>query len=149
MRDLLKPAPPPGRVATSLRGTGVLRAREPVGEQLVHAGGEEARDVVLARDQVDHDLVHLLADRMSIVMLIAELKRANNVTTLQVARWRALLEDRMEQARELGLDPGYVKALYDVIHGESVRRQSAVISNGRVGALQDGESERWSTPSAS
>jgi chorismate mutase len=93
-------------------------------------------------DQVDHDLVHLLADRMSIVMLIAELKRANNVTTLQVERWRALLEDRMQRARELGLDPTYVKALYDVIHGESVRRQSAVISNGRVGVLPDGDVER-------
>jgi chorismate mutase len=111
-----------------------------------HASLESLRARI---DQVDHDLVHLLADRMSIVMLIAELKRTNNVTTLQVARWRALLEDRMERARELGLDSGYIKALYDVIHGESVRRQSAVISNGRVGALQEGDAERWSTPSAS
>ena len=62
---------------------------------------------------------------------------------------RELLEDRMERARELGLDPDYVKALYDVIHAESVRRQSAIVSNGRVGALEDAEVERWSTPPAS
>jgi len=120
--------------------------RDDVPSDSFHASLEALRARI---DQVDHDLVHLLADRMSIVMLIAELKRDNNVTTLQVARWRALLEDRMERARELGLDPGYVKALYDVIHGESVRRQSAIVSNGRVGSLQDAEVERRSTPPAS
>jgi chorismate mutase len=95
-------------------------------------------------DQVDSDLMSLLGDRMSIVQLIAELKKANNVTTLQVARWTSLLEDRMSRAGDLGLDPLYVKAIYDVIHGESVRRQSAIISNGRVGPVIEPDASRWS-----
>ncbi len=82
-------------------------------------------------DQVDSDIVALLAQRMGIVDLIGEQKRLNNVTTLQVDRWRALLKDRMERARRLGLDPGYTKAIYEVIHRESIRRQSSIMSNGR------------------
>jgi chorismate mutase len=85
-------------------------------------------------DQVDSDLVALLAERMGIVELIGEQKRLNNVTTLQVDRWRALLQDRMERARQLGLDPSYAKAVYDVIHRESIRRQSSIMSNGQVTA---------------
>jgi len=82
-------------------------------------------------DQVDNDIVAMLAERMGIVELIGEQKRLNNVTTLQVDRWRALLSDRMERARQLGLDPGYTKAIYEVIHRESIRRQSSIMSNGR------------------
>lgn len=120
--------------------------RDDVPSDSFHSSLESLRARI---DQVDHDLVHLLADRMGVVKLIGELKRANNVTTLQVARWTAMLEDRMHRAEELGLDPLYVKALYDVIHGESVRRQSAIISNGRVGAVLENEPERWSTTPAS
>jgi chorismate mutase len=90
-------------------------------------------------DNVDVDLVSLLAERMRIVQLIAEQKRANNVTALQVTRWQALLEDRMERAKKAGLDPLYAKAIYDVIHSESIRRQSEIMSAGVR------PSEEWDT----
>lgn len=89
-------------------------------------------------DQVDSDIVALLAERMGIVDLIGEQKRINNVTTLQVERWRTLLEDRLERARHLGLDPRYTKAIYDVIHRESNRRQSSIMSDGEGTPLPEG-----------
>jgi chorismate mutase len=95
-------------------------------------------------DQVDHDLVGLLAERMGIVELIAEEKRTNNVATLQVARWRALLVDRMERAQKLGLDPRYAKAIYDVIHRESIRRQSIIMSDGRIPTSPEADLTTWS-----
>ena len=65
---------------------------------------------------------------MRAVEEIGEYKRANNVATLQVSRWNALLEDRLARAGELGLSPEYARALYEIIHRESVRRQSEVIN---------------------
>lgn len=79
-------------------------------------------------DRIDHEILEVLSQRMRIVERIGEAKRASNVTTLQVTRWKALLDDRLQRAAELGLSAEYVKALYDVIHGESVRRQSEIMS---------------------
>jgi chorismate mutase len=56
---------------------------------------------------------------------------------LQSTRWRQLLKSRMEEARTLGLEPEYVKAIYDVIHNESVRRQSEIVS-GESGGHKPG-----------
>lgn len=79
-------------------------------------------------DHLDHDLLDLLARRMRVVEEIAECKRENNVATLQVSRWSALLEDRLERARTLGLTSEYAQALYEIIHRESVRVQSEIMN---------------------
>jgi len=81
-------------------------------------------------DQVDRDVLEVLSHRMRIVEQIADFKRASNVTSLQVARWKSLLNDRIQRAVELGLEAEYVKGIYEVIHRESVRRQSEIMSNG-------------------
>lgn len=79
-------------------------------------------------DRIDHDLLDALAARMRVVEEIADCKRENNVATLQVSRWAALLEDRVARAEALGLSPEYARALYEVIHRESVRRQGEILS---------------------
>jgi chorismate mutase len=92
-------------------------------------------------DHLDHDLLDVLAKRMRVVEEIGEYKRANNVATLQVSRWNALLEDRLARARELKLSPDYARELYEIIHRESVRRQSEVINEGPAeGASSDSKS---------
>lgn len=83
------------------------------------------------RDQIDHldrELLDLLSQRMRVVEQIAESKRVNNVTTLQVERWRQMLEARLGRAGELGLALDYARALFEVIHAESVRRQGEIMS---------------------
>jgi chorismate mutase len=89
-------------------------------------------------DHLDHDLLDLLAKRMRVVEEIGEYKRANNVATLQVSRWSALLEDRLARAVELGLAPEYAQAIYEIIHRESVRRQSEVMSEEPAGSTPPG-----------
>jgi len=80
-------------------------------------------------DEVDLDLLNAVSRRMRIVEQIGDWKRANNVTSFQPARWRDLLQDRMLGAADLGLEEQYVKALYELIHEESVRRQSEIMDN--------------------
>lgn len=75
-------------------------------------------------DRVDHDLVALLAERMKLVDELSQEKRAYRITALQPARWAAVLADRLALASRLGLGEAFTKAVYDVIHEESVRRQS-------------------------
>jgi chorismate mutase len=84
-----------------------------------------------AIDQVDRELLGVLSERLSIVKRIGEWKRDKNITSFQVARWNALLEDRTNLAAALGLNKEYVKAVYDVIHREAVHHQNQIISDGR------------------
>jgi chorismate mutase len=95
---------------------------------------EELRERI---DQVDHELIAALGTRMGIVERIAEQKRRSNVTTLQVTRWRALLADRVKTAGDHGLEAGFVKAVYEVIHQESIRRQNEIISNVETRTIVD------------
>lgn len=89
-------------------------------------------------DHLDHDLLDLLARRMQVVEEIADYKRAKNVATLQVSRWSALLEDRLARARELGLSSDYARAVYEIIHRESIRRQSEIMNEDPAGATPPG-----------
>lgn len=98
-----------------------------------NAALEGLRDEI---DHVDREMLDLLAQRMRIVERIAESKSANNVAPLQVDRWRAMLAERMARAEAIGLTRAYAQALYEVIHSESVRRQSELIS-GTDGAAPD------------
>jgi chorismate mutase len=88
-------------------------------------------------DRIDHDLLDALALRMRVVEEIADYKRENNVSTLQVSRWTALLEDRVSRAESLGLTAEYARALYEIIHRESVRRQSEIM-NEETSSRTDG-----------
>jgi chorismate mutase len=89
-------------------------------------------------DHIDRELLDLLASRMRIVDRIADLKQRSNVTTLQVSRWRQLLEDRIRRAESLGLAPEYARALYEVIHAEALRRQSEIMGEAAPGGAPGG-----------
>lgn len=91
-------------------------------------------------DHLDHDILELLARRMRVVEEIGEYKRAKNVSTLQVSRWSALLADRLARAKELGLTADYARAIYEIIHRESVRRQSEVMEEEPMAKSSPGES---------
>jgi chorismate mutase len=98
-------------------------------ETSLDAGFQAALATLRERiDHLDHELLDLLARRMRVVEEIADCKRENNVATLQVSRWSALLEDRLGYAQALGLAPEYAQALYEIIHRESVRRQSEIMN---------------------
>ena len=103
-----------------------LKARR---ETSADAGFQATLEVLRERiDRIDHDLIDLLAMRMRVVEDIADCKRENNVSTLQVSRWAAMLDDRVGRAESLGLSSDYARALYEIIHRESIRRQSEIMA---------------------
>ncbi|MBN2136699.1 MAG: bifunctional 3-deoxy-7-phosphoheptulonate synthase/chorismate mutase type II [Sedimentisphaerales bacterium] len=73
--------------------------------------------------RIDSQLIADLAERMKWVDKIGRLKRDCNVPVLQLNRWEYLLEDHLAQAREAGLEPAYVKAVFELIHANAVKKQ--------------------------
>jgi chorismate mutase len=78
--------------------------------------------------QLDNDLLEVLSKRMAISMQIGEYKRDNSVTILQVAHWKKLFEESLNTGNVLGLPEEFIKGLYQLIHDESIRRQTEVMN---------------------
>lgn len=82
-------------------------------------------------DELDHELISLLSQRMAISHRIADIKRANGTPVYQAARWASVLDDRLRQAQALGLEPSFTKELLEKIHAESVRIQLEAVKDER------------------
>jgi len=74
-------------------------------------------------DEIDDDLVELLARRMEIVRAMGDLKRLHQVSTLQPTRWKEILATRLAAARKLGLSEEFVSQVYQIIHEEAIQVQ--------------------------
>ena len=80
-------------------------------------------------DAIDHEIMEVLAQRMGIVKQIGQYKKENKVTALQINRWAQIMEDRSHLAEKLDLDDAFIKALFQLIHEDSVRQQSDIMDN--------------------
>lgn len=74
-------------------------------------------------DQVDSQLIALLADRLAISQKIARVKADHNMAVYQPRRWEEVLRQKLLLAQQAGLDPDFIKEIYGKIHAESVRVQ--------------------------
>ncbi|MEO8796226.1 MAG: chorismate mutase [Daejeonella sp.] len=79
-------------------------------------------------DKIDDQIIQKMAERMQIVQKIGEYKRDNGVTILQVNRWDEILHKRSDFAKALKLDVNFTGKLLELIHGESIRRQTAIMN---------------------
>ena len=79
-------------------------------------------------NKIDNELLELLAKRMAISTKIGEYKRDNNVTILQVEHWKKIIDKGLRLSEQLGLREDFVKGLYQLIHDESIRRQTDVMN---------------------
>jgi chorismate mutase len=87
--------------------------------------------LTLLRDQInmaDDELLQLMAQRMNLVAKIGAYKRDNNVTILQVNRWKEILNNQSKSAEILGLNADFVKQLYLIVHDESIRLQAEIMN---------------------
>jgi chorismate mutase len=75
-------------------------------------------------DVVDATLLDALARRMALVTQIGRHKQSASIATVQLARWMKLLEHRLQLGRSLKLTEGFVRALFELIHKESIAVQN-------------------------
>jgi chorismate mutase len=79
-------------------------------------------------DKLDDQIIQKMAERMQIVEKIGEFKRDNGVTILQVSRWDEIMHKRSSFAQALKLDLNFTGKLLELIHSESIRKQTLIMN---------------------
>jgi chorismate mutase/prephenate dehydrogenase len=77
-------------------------------------------------DELDHQVLELLAQRMQVVSQVAAVKRAEGVQIRDFERERQVLDDRRDRAQQLGLLPGPIESIYRQIMLASRDHQAAL-----------------------
>ena len=77
-------------------------------------------------DVIDENIIRELAARMKVSAEIGAAKKEHNVAIIQAGRWEKVLEKVDSLSRQYGLDPGFVRAVFDAIHEESVQKQNSL-----------------------
>jgi chorismate mutase len=78
-------------------------------------------------DEVDLELMNLLARRMRLAEDIGRYKKRNNIAILQAARWNEILEKAYKQGRERGLTDPFVEKFLTAVHQESIAHQTRIM----------------------
>lgn len=79
-------------------------------------------------DDIDLQILEMLARRMALVEQIGYLKKEHDITILQIRRWNSIYKDRMLRASELGLNPGFLKKMLELVHKESIHIQNQIMN---------------------
>ena len=87
--------------------------------------------IVLLRkqiDELDNQLMDLLAKRMRVCREIGQYKKEHNMTVLQTARYGEILDKRGAQGSLCGMDADFVRKIFEGVHEESVRQQMEIVN---------------------
>ena len=79
-------------------------------------------------DECDNNLIEELAKRMRIAREIGTYKKEHDMTILQTGRYNEILDKRGSQGALCGMDPEFIKKVFEAIHEESVRQQMEIIN---------------------
>jgi len=79
-------------------------------------------------DQIDDEIMQKMANRMKISRQIGQIKKENNVTILQVARWEEIIQTRLSLGKAMGLDEEFTRDLLRLVHHESIQVQTKVMN---------------------
>lgn len=79
-------------------------------------------------DEIDNQVMDLLSKRMRVCREIGHYKKEHNMTVLQTSRYNEILDKRGAQGSLCGMDPMFVKTVFEAIHEESVRQQMEIVN---------------------
>ena len=79
-------------------------------------------------DEIDNQLMELLAKRMRVCREIGQYKKEHNMTVLQTVRYNEIQNKRGAQGTLCGMDPDFVRKVFEEVHEESVRQQIEIMN---------------------
>lgn len=79
-------------------------------------------------DELDTQLLELLAKRMRVSCEIGTFKKEHGLTVVQTDRYDEILTKRINQAIDMKMDPEFMRAVLEAIHEESVRQQLVILN---------------------
>lgn len=95
-----------------------------------NAGGDDFHRKLLELrsrvDSADDQLLQILLTRSKLIEQIGEYKKDKQVTIFQMKRWDEILKRQLGNSQALGLNPQFIKKLYEIIHEESIRIQTEI-----------------------
>jgi chorismate mutase len=80
-------------------------------------------------NQLDDELLQVLATRMKVAQKIGEYKKENDITILQTNRWNEILERAIAKGNKMGLTDDFVTKYMDAVHMESIHHQNKVMNS--------------------
>ena len=79
-------------------------------------------------DELDNQLIELLAKRMRVCREIGQYKKEHNMTVLQTSRYNEILDKRGAQGVLCGMSSEFIRSVFEELHEESVRQQIEIIN---------------------
>ena len=79
-------------------------------------------------DELDNQLIELLAKRMRVCREIGQYKKEHNITVLQTSRYNEILDKRGAQGALCGMSADFIRSVFEEVHEESVRQQMEIIN---------------------
>lgn len=108
---------------TELLDNLVLRSYDPLFDDDAHL--RKLRNEI---DNIDDELLNILANRMTVSQQIGAYKRDNKIMILQPKRWKMIFEKYLTRADQLEINKEFVERIFRAIHDESIDKQT----NGSV-----------------
>jgi chorismate mutase len=91
-----------------------------------HAALDNLRQQI---NNLDDELIQLLAQRMKIADKIGQYKKDNNITILQTVRWNEIIERALKKGDALGLSKEFITKYFDAVHLESINHQKKIMDS--------------------
>jgi chorismate mutase len=67
-------------------------------------------------DEIDNQILQLLAKRIAVVKEVGKFKKNNNIPFFDPERKKKIIETKIKQAEKLGLPELFIRKIYEVIH---------------------------------
>ena len=67
-------------------------------------------------DEIDEQIVSLLAKRMNVAKAVGQLKNKNNMPIVDKSRWQKVIKSKK----------GYIKKIWKIIHDEALRIEQSI-----------------------
>jgi chorismate mutase len=80
-------------------------------------------------DELDEELIQLMARRMRLVREIGSAKKDSNVAIFQPERWKKLADACISRAERNELSRDFIRQFLEVIHQESISQQERVMNH--------------------
>ena len=78
---------------------------------------------------LDHQLIELLSDRMTVAENIGKVKKQGNVAILQRSRWQEVIEKMVDEGEQSGLSSDFIEKVFKAIHQESIQHQEKIVNS--------------------
>ena len=104
----------------------IIWRKEDISSAEFHAALDKLRQQI---NNLDDELIQLLAQRMKIADNIGQYKKENNITILQTARWNEIIERAFKKGIMMGLSKEFITKYFDAVHMESINHQKKIMDS--------------------